>query len=318
MRTTFIQALIDTARTDERIYLLVGDLGFSMVEPFAQAFPKRFLNMGVAEQNMVGVATGLALSGKIVFIYSIANFPTLRCLEQIRNDICYHNASVNIVSGGTGLCYGALGTTHHSTEDIAVMRSLPNMRVIAPGDPTESALATKAVIKKAGPSYLRLGKSVEPLIHLDNFDFQIGKAVEIHGGTDITLITSGGILYNAIKASEILEGDGVSVRLFSMHTLKPLDVETILKAARETSAIITIEEHSIIGGLGSAVAEVLAEAGSRNSTFKRIGIRDTFCSQVGSQQYLQEQHSLSAEGIANTVRSTVIHNKRKVKATSVI
>jgi len=301
MRTSFIQTLIDLAKVDERIFLLVGDLGYSVVEHFAEKFPKRFVNVGVAEQNMTGIAAGLALCGKIVFTYSIANFPTLRCLEQIRNDVCYHNASVKIVAVGGGLAYAALGMTHHGTEDMAIMRALPNMTVVAPGDPVESALATQAVVEHPGPCYLRLGKTGEPTIHHIAPDFQIGKAITVRDGDDVTLIAIGGILYNAVRAAEQLAQRGIQARVVSMHTLKPLDAEVVLAAARETDAIITIEEHSIIGGLGSAVAEVLAELNHSSIFFKRLGIKDEFCSQVGSREYLMESYSLSVEGIVKSL-----------------
>ena len=303
MRTAFIRTLVDLARDDERIFLLVGDLGYRVVEPFAQEFPDRFINMGVAEQNMTGIATGLALCGNIVCTYAIANFPTLRCLEQIRNDVCYHNANVKIVTTGGGLAYGALGMTHHATEDLAIMRALPNMTVVAPGDITETMLATQAIVERTGPCYLRLTKPDGPVTPQTASDFQIGKAVIVRDGSDVTLIATGGMLYNTAQAAEQLEGQGIQARVLSMHTLKPLDAEAVLAAARETSAIITVEEHSIIGGLGSAVAEVLADSSNLPIAFKRIGINDLFCSQVGSQEYLREAHSLSVEGIAKAVQS---------------
>lgn len=305
MRTAFIKTLFDLAKQDERINLIVGDLGYSVVEPFQKEFPCRFINAGVAEQNMTGIASGLALSGKVVFTYSIANFPTLRCLEQIRNDVCYHNANVKIVAVGGGFAYGALGMTHHATEDLAIMRSLPNMLVVAPGDPVEAKSATEAIVRHQGPCYLRLGKAGEPIIHQDKVDFKLGKAIELKYGTDITLISTGGLLYNALKAAEKLEKDNISTRVLSMHTVKPLDKEEVLKSAAETSAIFTIEEHSIIGGLGGAVAEILAESEHSGVYFKRLGIESTFLSQVGSQEYLRELFGLSPEGIYNSVTITL-------------
>ena len=297
MRAAFVRSLIDSARADNRLFLLVGDVGYSLVEPFAQEFPGRFINVGIAEQNMIGIATGLALCGKIVFVYSLANFPTLRCLEHIRNDVCYHNANVKVVAGGGGLTYGALGATHHATEDLAIMRALPNMTVIAPGDPVEAALATRAIAARPGPGYLRLSRTGDPVIHQTPPNFQIGKAIVVRNGSDVTLIATGGILRNAMQAAEKLVQQGIQARVLSMHTLKPLDTDSVLTAARETHAIITIEEHSIIGGLGSAVAEVLAELGNSHIIFKRLGINDSFYSQVGSQAYLQRLYSLSVEGI---------------------
>ncbi len=303
MRAAFIRTLLDLAKTNKRIFLLVGDIGYSMVEPFAQEFPNHFVNVGVAEQNMTGIATGLALCDKIVFTYSIANFPTIRCLEQIRNDVCYHNANVKIVAGGGGLTYGALGTTHHVTEDLAVMRALPNMTVVAPGDPVEAALATRAIAEMPGPCYLRLVRTGDPVIHQTAPDFQIGKAITVREGSDATFIATGGMLLNTVQAAEHLKQHGIKVSVLSMHTIKPLDADSVLAEARRTGVIITIEEHSIIGGLGSAVAEVLAESGNSSIRFKRMGTKDSFCSQIGSREYLCKVHSLSVEDIVEAAKS---------------
>ena len=310
MRAAFISTLIDLARKDERIFLLVGDVGFSLVEPYAQEFPQRFVNIGIAEQNMAGIAAGLALSGKTVFAYSIANFPTLRCVEQIRNDVCYHNANVKIVTAGGGLIYGALGTTHHVTEDVAIMRALPNMMVVVPADPTEAGLATKAVVRWSGPCYLRLGRTKDPQVHQAIPDFQIGKALKLCEGRDITLIASGVVLYNTVQAAQQLAQQEIESRVLSMHTIKPLDKVAVLSAATETGAIVTIEEHNIIGGLGSAVAEVLAEENNPNVAFTRMGIPDEFCARVGSQAYLRELYCLSVEGIVSSVKKLM--ERRKV------
>src|SRR5712691_9917857 len=259
MRTAFFRALLELAAADERVNLVVGDLGFGVVEPFVERFPARFFNAGVAEQNMTGVAAGLALSGKTVFTYSIANFPTLRCLEQIRNDVCYHNANVKVVSVGGGLAYGNLGVTHHASEDVAIMRALPNMTVVAPGDPVEARLATRAVVALDGPCYLRLGKAGEPVVHTEEPDFQLGRALTLRDGSDLTLIASGGMLATADKVAKTLAAQGLGVRLLSMHTVKPIDREAVTRAAVETRYVFTLEEHSIEGGLGGAVAEVMAE-----------------------------------------------------------
>ena len=273
-----------------------------MVEPFAEEFLDRFINVGVAEQNLIGIATGLALSGKTVFTYSIANFPTMRCLEQIRNDVCYHDANVKIVAVGGGLVYGALGMTHHATEDLAIMRALPNMTVIAPGDPIETSLATEAIVGRKGPCYLRLGKAGEPVVHKDTPYFQIGKAILVQDGGDITLISTGGMLHCTLKAAAELAQDNIQARVLSMHTIKPLDVDSVLAAARQTAAILTIEEHNLIGGLGSAVAEVISESGNLNIAFARLGIANSLWCQVGTQEYLREMCSLSEHRIAGRAR----------------
>lgn len=300
MRTAFIKTLEKLAAIDNRIFLIVGDLGFGVTNSFSDNLPKQFLNSGIAEQNMTGIAAGMAMTGKTVVTYSIANFPTIRPYEQIRNDVCYHNANVKIVAVGGGFCYGALGPTHFATEDLAVMRVLPNITVLAPGDPWEASAATEAMINHNGPVYLRLGRAGEPFVHKGEVDFKIGKAIKIKEGRDVTIFAIGGMVYNSLKASEILEKKGISVRLISMGSLKPLDEECIINAAKNTKAIITVEEHSIIGGLGSAVAEVLCESGL-NVPFKRLGIPSEFPERVGDQEWFITKYKLTDEGIVNSI-----------------
>jgi len=244
-----METLCEIAKRDERIWLLTGDLGYSLLEQFREMFPERFVNVGVAEQAMAGIAAGMAFNGKIVYIYSIANFPIMRCLEQIRNDICYHNLNVKIVAVGGGLAYGALSYSHHAIEDLSIMRSMPNMTVIAPADPTECKWATTAMSELNGPAYLRLNKTGEPILHDKDTKFKIGQAVQMKNGADITLISTGNMLEETIKVSEILQEDKISVRLLSMHTLKPIDKKAILSSAKETKLVVTVEEHSVIGGL---------------------------------------------------------------------
>ena len=301
MRGAFFRTLMDVAERDDRVYLLVGDLGFGVVEPFVKKFPGRFINVGVAEQNMTGVAAGLALSGKVVFTYSIANFPILRCLEQIRNDVCYHRANIKIVSVGGGYSYGSLGMTHHATEDIAILRALPEMVVVAPGDPIETEAATRAVAEHAGPCYLRLGRAGEPKIHEEGVGFQLGKASRVRDGDALTLISTGALLETAVRAADELATRGLGIRVLSMHTVKPLDNDSVLAAARETGAIVTLEEHSVIGGLGGAVAECLAESNEPKVPFKRLGIPSTFSTDIGSQDYLRAQSGLCLDSIVASI-----------------
>ena len=305
MRTAFFRALLQAAERDERIHLVVGDLGFGVVETFCERFPNRYLNAGVAEQNMTGIAAGMALSGKIVFTYSIANFPTLRCLEQVRNDVCYHRANVKIVAVGGGFAYGALGMTHHAVEDLAVLRALPEMTVVAPGDPIEASAATQAIACRPGPCYLRLGRAGEPVVHADPIRFEIGKAIRLREGHDVTIISIGGMLATAMEVANALMVRGLEARVLSMHTLKPLDTEAIMAARRETRAVVTLEEHSVIGGLGSAVAEVLSESGDRGIPFKRLGIGTSFTTEIGSQEFLREKHGLSVKGVLRSVECLV-------------
>jgi transketolase len=308
MRTAFIDTLTNLAQKNDKIWLLCGDLGYSVLEKFALQFPNRYVNVGIAEQNMAGVAAGLALCGKVVFIYSIANFPTLRCLEQIRNDICYHKANVKIVAVGGGFTYGAQGYTHHGTEDLAIMRTLPNMTVIAPGDPLEAAEATKAIAGLDGPCYLRLGKAGEPVIHGNQVNFEIGKAIMLKDGRDVTLISSGNSLQSVTQAAKELEDQGISARILSMHTLKPIDTAAIIKASAETSSIISVEEHGVIGGLGSAIAEVLAKSRSKVA-FESMGIKEIPV-RVGDQEFLRRTQNLDVASIVNCAKNII-----KVKTT---
>lgn len=302
MRTAFIKALEKEAARNQKIFLLTADLGFMVFENFAKKFPQRFINMGVGEANMVGTASGLALCGKIPIIYSIGNFVTLRVLEQIRNDICYQNANVKIVTVGAGFSYGFDGPTHYVIEDISVMRSLPNMVIISPADPIEVELATKKALRYKGPVYLRLGKTGEPNIHRNKPNFAVGKGLVVQKGKDATIISTGGITYNALQAAQMLTKKGIKIRVISMHTIKPLDKRLIIKAALETKKIFTLEEHSIVGGLGSAIAETISEISLRGVLLKRLAIKDCCVQTIGTQDYLRNKFSLSPEKIAKTIK----------------
>ena len=301
MRSAFVKTLIECARRDPRIILLTGDLGFMALEPFIKEFPKRYINAGVAEANMVGMAAGLASTGKKVFVYSIIPFVTMRCLEQLRNDVCYHNFDVKVVGVGSGYSYSTMGATHHAIEDIGALRSLPNLRIVSPGDPLEVELAVKALVKDNGPAYLRLGKRGEPVLHKKMPKFRLGQAIIMKSGKDVSLISSGSILVNALKASEELEKEGIRTTLVSMPFIKPIDAATVKNLAQKTKAVVTIEEHNIIGGLGSAVAEVIAESPYK-PVFRRLGVRDYFVPKVGSQEYLRGQAGLSVGNIVKTVK----------------
>lgn len=312
MRTAFIETLFELALNDERITLMVGDLGFGVVTDFMERLPEQFVNVGVAEQNMTGLATGMALSGKVVFTYSIANFPVLRCLEQIRNDACCHRANVKIVSVGAGMAYGSLGISHHATEDIAITRSIPNLVVVSPGDPAEARAATRALVEHDGPAYLRLGRAGEPEVHATDPAFELGKVMILRDGSDATLITTGGQLHATLQAADALAERGIHARVVDMHTIKPLDERAILDAASETEAIFTIEEHSVIGGLGGAVAEILMESETRPRFFKRIGLNDTFSSLVGDHDYLRAHYGLDTSGILSIVLAVLRETRHHV------
>jgi transketolase len=300
VRTAFIHALAELATEDPKVTLVVSDLGFGVVLDFAKRFPRQFLNAGVAEQNMTGLAAGLALCGRTVFTYSIANFPTLRCIEQVRNDVCYHRANVKVVSVGGGLAYGSLGSSHHATEDIGVMRLLPEMTVVAPGDPIETAAAVRALAHTRGPAYLRLGRAGEPVVHHGPVQFRLGRALTVRPGDDVTLISTGGMLHTAVQAAEMLDSHGVRARVLSMHTVHPLDETAVLAAARETAAVVTLEEHSIRGGLGGAVAELLAEAAPA-ARLTRLGLPHVFTKEVGDQQHLLKHHGLDSASVCAAV-----------------
>lgn len=313
MRDTFVKALLEFARRDKRVMLLTADLGFGVLTPFAEAFPDQYLNVGVAEQNLTGVATGLALEGKIVFTYSIGNFPTLRCLEQIRNDVCYHQANVKIVCIGGGFCYGPLGVSHHATEDLAILRVLPHMQVMAPGDLSETRLISRLAYETAGPCYLRLGRGGEADIHQRPLAFSVGQGIPLFPEGEVALLSSGGILVNAVQARETLAGQGVSASLHSLPFLQPLDQGLIRRLAQTSRLVVTIEEHSIIGGLGGAVAEVLSELPGPKPPLLRIGLRDGFSCEVGDQEYLRQIYGLSPEGIAQRVYEALSRKKTEAK-----
>lgn len=300
-----MRALSALAAENPRVLLITGDLGFGVLTEFAARFPRQFLNAGVAEQNMTGLATGLALDGRIVFTYSIANFPTLRALEFIRNDAAYHGANVNVVAIGGGFSYGALGISHHATEDIAVMRALPDLTVVAPGDLWEAHQSVAALAATPGTAYLRLDKSSAGNTSMPGEIFQLGKARMLRQGSDLTLVAAGGILGVTLEVAAAMAELGVSCRVLSMHTVKPLDQQAILDAARETGGIITIEEHTVDGGLGGAVAECCLEAGAVPRVFRRIGLRAGFSSIVGSQDYLRRAYGLDRDGIVRQIREAL-------------
>ena len=301
MRDTFIAELTRLAQIDPRIFLITGDLGFGVLINYSQTRSHQFLNAGVAEQNMTGLAAGLAQEGRVVFTYSIGNFPTLRCLEQIRNDVAYHDLNVNAVAIGGGFSYGSLGMSHHATEDLAIMRALPGMTVVSPGDLWEVTQATKALADTPGPGYLRLDKMNAGDTSRPGEVFELGKIRTLREGNDVTLAATGGILGSTLEAADLLAEQGIHCRVLSVHTLKPLDADTLLAAARETGGIVTVEEHNIIGGLGGAVAEACLEGGVAPRFFKRIGLNDVFSAIVGSQQYLKDHYGMGCDAVVKKV-----------------
>ncbi len=305
MRDTFVETLIELAEKDKNIELVTGDLGFGVLKPFWETVPDQFTDAGIAEQNMTTMAAGMALEGKTVFTYSIGNFPTLRCLEQIRNDCAYHKANVKIVCVGGGLVYGSLGMSHHATEDLAVLRALPDVVIMAPGDKKEAEAAVRAIAAYPGTCYLRLGRGGERQIHESLPDFQIGKAILIQDDRketrhNIAVFSTGAILDVVCDACKALEEKEIGVVQYSFPTVKPIDKETILRCTESAEAVFTIEEHNITGGFGSAVAEVMAERGT-GIPLHRIGMNDEYCTEVGSQEYLREEYGLSSEKITEYI-----------------
>ena len=305
MRDSFIARLEALAAEDPHVYLITGDLGFGVLDSFVKRFPRQYLNAGVAEQNMTGLAAGLALEGRVVFTYSIANFPTLRCLEQIRNDAAYHDANVKVVAIGGGFSYGTLGFSHHATEDLSIMRSL-GIPVVAPGCDWEAEEATSVLSNTPGTCYLRLDRSSAGNTRLPGETFQLGMARTLRAGGDITLISTGGILSVVREAAEKLAVEhGVQCRVLSMHTVHPIDRNAILAAARETGGIVTVEEHTLLGGLGGAVAECCLDAGVHPSAFARIGLKPGSPSIVGTQDYLRAKYGMDAPAIERAVLSAI-------------
>lgn len=303
MRKAFAQELLEQAKKNPNILLLSADLGFSVFEGFEAELPQQYLNTGCSETNTLSMAAGLALSGKKVFVYSIVPFITMRCFEQIRIDVCYHNVDVIIVGVGGGLAYGQLGCTHHAIEDIAILRSLPNMKVVCPGDPVESRLATRALVGVGGPAYLRLNRGGDPVIFEKEYRFVLGKAYTVMNGEDLAIVSTGALLQTAMNVSKQLKERGIYARVLSMPTVKPIDEKAIKQCLEATQGIVTLEEHNVLGGLGSAVAEVIAEQSKKPYLFHRIGIRDRFTKEVGGQDYLRRVNGLDSEHIFATIHA---------------
>jgi transketolase len=305
MRSAFIAALTKACEDSPEVLLVTGDLGFKVLDDFRTRFPDRFLNVGVAEQNLSGVGAGLALTGHVVFTYSIANFPILRCLEQIRNDICYHDADVKIVSVGGGLSYGTLGPSHFATEDLGIMRMLPGMTVVAPGDPVEVERLVPQIIARPGPVYLRLGRDGEARVTPWDAQVRLGEPNVFFDQGDVLLLTTGGLLEAGLATRrQLLEDHGLPVGLASVHTLKPLDTDWIVSRARECRLVVTLEEHSVLGGLGGAVAETLAESPAR-ARLLRIGLPAAFPDAIGSQDYLRGVFRLDPPSLTRKILDAV-------------
>jgi transketolase len=299
MRNAFADEVTKLAEQDERIVLLAGDIGNRLFDTYQERCPDRFFNCGVAEANMTGVAGGLGLCGMRPITYTIAPFVTTRCLEQIRVDLCYHEVPAIVAAVGAGLSYASLGATHHSCEDIAFLRALPGMSVVCPADSHEVRGALRAALAQDGPVYLRLGKKGEPEIHDEvPADFEIGRAITIRPGSEICMLSTGNTMPLTLDAAARLEDRGVSTRVVSFHTVKPLDERLLAEAFASYAVVVTIEEHSLIGGFGSAVAEWVADRSSGAARLLRIGTADRFIHEAGNQAHARSWHGLTAESIA--------------------
>lgn len=309
MRTTFINTLTDLAKNDERIIILTGDLGFSVFENFKNEFPDRYINVGISEQNMVGLASGMALRGKKVYVYSIIPFIIMRAFEQIRIDICYQDLDVKLVGVGGGLAYGPAGATHHAIVDLALMRSLPNMNVISPGDPIEAKSAVIQSYNNDKPTYIRLSRNGEPCIHDEKEKVTINNIKRVVEGNKVLILTTGNMLEEGKKIHEILFKNNILIGLYSVHTLKPIDKKTIIEAANKYDFIITLEEHNIIGGLFSSVSEVLMK--QNINSFKKLkkvipyAINDEFSHNVGSQNFIRKSYGIDEKQLVKDIKSLV-------------
>ena len=301
MRDRFIRTLHESAKIDPRLILITSDLGFGVLTKYAEELPAQYLNVGVAEQNMTSIATGMALEGHVAFTYSIANFPTLRCLEQIRNDAAYHDANVNVVSIGGGFSYGGLGMSHHATEDLAIMRAVPQVTVVSPGCLWETEQATRALIEASGTGFLRLDKSDAGETGRDGERFELGKPRLLREGEDATILTTGGILGEVLEADAELRAQGIGCDVFSCHTLKPFHSPDVLASIDRTGRVVCIEEHIVSGGLAGLIAETCLEAAVSPRWFKRMGITGGFCAEVGSQSHLRKLYGLDAKSIVATL-----------------
>ncbi len=301
MRDTFVRTLLSMAKENRNIELMTGDLGFGVLRPFWEQLPDQFTNAGIAEQNMAAAAAGMAMAGKIVFTYSIGNFSTIRCLEQIRNDCAYQHANVKIVCVGGGFTYGSLGISHQATEDIAILRALPDVAVCAPADPVEAEAVTRAIAEYPGTCYLRLGRGGDPRIHESLAGYELGRAIKVRDGQKAVIFSTGPIYSEVRKAVDLLRAGGIEPAVYTFPTIKPLDREIIEECACRYDLIVTCEEHNILGGFGGAVAEVLAGMRRKKAYQIRIGIHDEFAAKVGDQNYLREQYGLSADTISSGI-----------------
>lgn len=313
MRNAFAETLTKLAQEDERVVLLSGDIGNKLFDSFKKVDAARFYNCGVAEANMMGVAAGMALNGLRPVIYTITPFTTTRCFEQIRVDVCYHEAPVIIVGTGSGLSYAELGPTHHSLEDMAILRTLPGMCVLAPCDAVELELMLRAALSQDRPVYIRIGKKGEPIIHQKTPDLRIGEAIVVREGFDITLLNAGILMPEVLKAADCLKERGISAEVVSFHSVKPLDTTYLQKADARFKLLVTIEEHSLIGGLGGAISEWRARENAMIPQLS-LGAPDQFMHEIGSQKYAQVKYGLEAEQMVERIMAALPDSRARIVA----
>ena len=314
MRRTCLDMVYELAKTDDRIFFIGSDLGGGTLDNFKSEMPDRFFMEGVSEANIVGMAAGLAMEGKIPYVNTIATFITRRCFEQVVVDLCLHNVNVRLIGNGGGLVYAPLGPTHEAIEDMAILRAVPNMTIVAPADADEMRRLMPQTVDYPGPIYIRLAKGYDPIVTTDDVPFRIGKALPMREGSDALIVTSGIALKIGLEAADLLAGQAISAAVLHCPTLKPLDSEAILRLAGPARAVVTVEEHTTIGGLGSAVAEVIAEADfDTPRRFRRIGIPDTFPDEYGSQASLMERYSINVESVAGTVSTLIGERQRQLR-----
>ena len=308
MRTAFVNKLMELAEKDERIVLLTGDMGFPMFDKFKELYPERYYNMGIAEQNMIGVAAGLAMRGKKPYIYSIIPFLIMRSYEQVRVDVCYHNLDIKFVGSGGGIAYGPAGATHHAIEDISLMRGLSNIQIIAPGDPFEARNAVEKSYYNSSPTYIRLSKNKDPFLHknLENKEFEIGKSICIRKGENLAILATGNMLEEAFNVSNKLNNSSINNSLYSFHTIKPLDSKTLKEIFRNYNYIVTMEEHNIIGGLYGAVMEEYGKGNFIEYSVKKIlpiAINDRFSHHVGDQENIRKYFKIDELSVLNKIQN---------------
>lgn len=310
MRQACLKMVYELAKKDERIFFIGSDLGIGTLQCFKEEMPERFLMEGVSEANIIGIAAGLAMEGKIPYVNTIATFLTRRCFDQIVVDLCLHNVNVRLIGSGGGLVYAPLGPTHEAIEDLAILRSVPNMTVVAPADADEIRRLMPLTVAHQGPLYIRLAKGGDPIVTTERIPFEIGKAFLMREGTEALIITTGITLKNGLEVADILGERGLQIAVLHVPTVKPLDTEAILRHAASVPVIVTIEEHTLIGGLGGAVAEVVAEANFNPAKrFRRIGIPDTFPYQYGSQASLMKEFTITTENLTSVVTQLIEADK---------